>query len=677
MKKTITLVFIVFAFSIFQLSMYFAQLDISKNLTSPHLNDGYHSESFIVIDENYDFILSDQMVSVATKSNVNLMVSMNGPSSTTFRYYWFLSDTKPLDSIIGMNKRITLEEFNQLTNPISNKSNSSNFQLNYILSNYTYELYPFDMIPTDATLPDIRVFSPSLENIDLFYHELEDSGIIVLKSESSQHNQMPSMLSLLPTIFINDPLILVIISLFIIVSFLYVFGEQKNIRIKSIFGHTRLSLISEYTIKLSKKYCLILVTVLMCMWGIKFKFDVFRLSYLLKYYMLIGIVGIGTLVLIVVGSISLSKQSNIRSQHDENKKSKSSWVLKPLKFVLTMILTMTLYFGISSVLDSYRNYTFIQNYASKYQNMMIMQASGDYTQSIFKKSDEIYDLIRNHQSVLYVKPFEENPTIENLDLIENHIVLANWNYINRQNLVDTNINQNKNGVILTQFENIEKAQELKLQTSLVCQKNSNCNSVEVIGVDKNKKIDLLTMNPTPLLFELEDDFILVPYTDSPQVFSLYFYIDSNEVENELKEILSEVINLNEISFIPLSEIWESDLNQQQTTLLGELLKSINSMILIAFVTSLVFYVSYKNEEKYYTIQWLYGVSPYEMWRLDFLSEVLLALIAMMLSVKLFNLFGNVWIYLIIAVFLLLTHLLALVFFNKYFYKHATIVVKER
>lgn len=677
MKKIITFFFVVFCFSIFLLSMFFAQLDISKSLTSPHLRNGYYSESFIVIDENDNSNVLRQICNIAEETNVNLMVATNGTNQSTFQYYWFLSDEEPLTNLNGLNRPITLEEFNNLEYAISNNSNDE-FNFNYLLNNYTYKLYPFHEISTVETLPDIKVYSTSQDNIDTFFNSAQNLNIKLLQIERSIHNQEPSYVSLLPMIILNNPLIIVMISLYVLVLFLYVFEEQKNMKIKSIFGYTRFTLIHEYALNLIKKYVLITLIGMVLLWGIKFNFDMYRFIYVLKYYIVFGTVAVIVLLLIVSGTIFLTGHVGLSSNiSDKNRENKTGWILKPLKFILTIILTLALHSSIIAAFDSYDNYQIIKGYTSKYQNIMVMHANGNYTRTVFEKSDEIYELIKDHPSVFYIQVFNENPSVEDLNSIENHIVHANFNYINHQKLVDKELQETENGFVLTQAKNNEVVQELKMKTSLVCKNKVNCRNIEVIEIDDDRKINLLTMNPTAAIFELEKDFVIVPYTDSPHVFSLFFYINSHEIENELRSLLSEGINTQEVTFVPLSKVWEDDLNQQKHTLMSELLKATSSMLLISFITSLVFYVSYKNNEKYYTIKWVHGVSPNEMWRLDLMSEMLTTLISMVISIKIFNISINNWMVLTIALFLLLIDMLALILFSRYFYRHAAIVVKER
>ncbi|MEG0328004.1 MAG: hypothetical protein RR565_07665 [Erysipelothrix sp.] len=677
MKKIMTLVFLVFAISIFLLSMFFAQLDISKSLTSPHLSESYYSESFIVIEEDDNVNVPNLICNIADEANVNLMVGMNASKKNTFQYYWFLSDAEPLNNLNGLNISISLEEFNSLSYGISNNSNSF-FYFDYLLDNYTYELYPFHKISTEDALPDIKVYSPSLDNIDAFFNIAKNSNIDLLKIDNDIHSQGYSFVSLLPMIFFNNPLTIVIISLYIIVLFLYIFEEQKNMKIKIIFGYTQITLILEYTRKLVKEYLLINLIGLLLIGGLKFKFDMYRLSYVLKYYVIFGAIGIMILLLIVSGSIMLSGNRNISSGYIRRKqKNKTGWILKPLKFVLTILLTLSLHGSILATLDSYDNYQTIKGYTSKYQDIMVMQASGNYTRTVFEKSDVIYDLIKDHPSVFYMQAFNENPTVEDLNLIENHIILANLNYINHQKLIDKELKATEDDFVMTQSKNDKAVQDLKVKTSLVCKDKMNCSDIEVIEIDDNSKINLLTMNPSAHLFELENDFVIVPYTEYPQVFSLFFYINSQEIEDELRSLLSQGINTQEISFTPLHEIWESDLNQQKNTLMSDLFKATVSMLLISFITSVVFYVSYKNNEKYYTIQWVHGISPNEMWRLNLVSETLTTLIAMVLSIKIFNLSTNTLVVMTISLFLVLVNLFALTLFSRYFYKHAVIVIKER
>lgn len=599
MRKILIGALVILTFSFFSVSRSMAQYDLISGLTIPFkgINHNVLFIDYYSKEMNLNQILS--MVSDETSVNI----STSSINENNGLYAWNVQNDKYLNNIKGLNKEIDLETFNSL-NSIEENDISSEYYFNFIEDNFIRKLIPLKHYSGEIRYID--VFSENENNMEDFFKQLESEGVYFTLITNDTPDQ--SIITSLKNGIKGTPLSLVGFSLVIILLYLTVYQNRRNIGIYLINGRTKFHFVKYLCNNLYKVFIPTMLLSFMVFQILNVTNFTHFISIFMTYISLMFFLLIIFTLAITVFAYSLTEVSVKSYLYGYSNKSITSFVTLGFKFILTTILLVNIFTLVNRVYWSKDIMINAHIFAKTHSN--IFSFSTDDSSIILNNSNQLIENLSNNGNgylVSYNIDMNQENGKSQLDMINNKIVYANNNYIRKQNLYD------EDGSPLTEF-NSESLYITRENYELIKDVNPNIlidDNIEreIVFLSIESSIVPWTNNILSKSNALINDFIIInrEMDQHSHLPNILINLDVDNLSEEKNKLL-ENTDINNLDLINLGEMFEKEDQISKDSLYWEIQWVIVYIFVILIVSLIHNQVLFDKRKKEYTVYYVNGYS---------------------------------------------------------------------
>lgn len=675
-KIFIIFLLILISYSIFTISETKAHGDFVSSALNPYnLYEESSKKISLIGADDVDFV-KHELMEISDSTKVSFRVSITDSlKEDKIEHYLYLQDNKYLSTYTGLSKDIDIKTFNALEKPITN-NNIDDYYFDFPIKTDSFKVFPFNIYDKSNLSNQIIIFGELDKNIDKFINELGAKGIL-FKEDNFQFENQNSLLKTIYFTINQNPLGPLIFSLFFIVLFISLYQDRRNLSIKLVNGYSKTQYILEKIKSLFWIQNITFIGGFFILYLLSYYLNFEYLYQILSYYLSVVLI-INILVIIVVGIIVYSFTDINHLSYIQGVKSRSftTYIIGALKLIISFLILISLIPSIFDIIHTSSLYNSVKDQTDKYSDIYILESTGDYFLSMVEKSDEIVESFKNFDNVIYIKPFSSEESGES----KHKVVRVNDNYIKNYPILDKNknpINPNKKNVVYTKSHNVLDVEELKKFPGFLCESEDNCLDIETIILDDDAVLTLLDKD---LLVDnefLSHDFILVPQSNNLFILQLFFKFENNNEKEVAINQLNYIVDTQLVSFESITKNWINDLSIYKSMLISDSITLFNYLIII-FILSIIYYqIKLDKVKKEFSIYWVNGISKFNYFYFDYLVQIILSGIMILLVKKM--LYPEVSIFLVLILFLIYISIdtLSLIIFRHRFYSELQKNIKEQ
>lgn len=625
-KILIIILILVMSYSIFEVSKIKVQIDLVDVILNPYSTYEDLNRSISLLGADDTEIVKQHIMKLSQRTQVSFAISIVEPiQGNDAEYYWYLQDDKYLSADIGLNTSLDLETFNSLESPITNYD-TDEYYFEFPMDTYSYKIYPFSLYNKSNLSNTITIFADSEEKLDDFMNGLEEKGFVYVENEPFEYQD--SFLQTIKSTILQNPLGPLTFGLFLIVIFAFLYQDRRNLSIKLVNGYSK----TRYILG-SIKILLLLQTIIfvgsflafyLFTYYFNFKHFIPMISYYIPIALVLNLVSIVLTAITVYSFTDINQTSYVQGFKP---KALTSYIVGISKFVIGLLICVSLIPTILDIIHTGSIYQSISQQMDKYSDTYIIDAGGNYTTTIMEKSDEIIDTLEGFDNVIYQSHFDS------WNEKTNKIVKVNENYMKRHPIFDENnnlVDTSKRNVVYTKAYNEQWVEELKPYGGFLCESEDNCLDVETIIVHENTELAMYNMDPLIDHELISKDFVLVPQNEGFFILQLFFIFENENQIQEVHNALKDIIDVELLNFEKVTERWEGEIDIYRNIIISNVVTLVNYMILMIILSLIYYQIKFDKVRKEFSIYWVNGISKFKHFYIDYLYQIILNGIMIML-----------------------------------------------
>lgn len=369
----------------FDASRLNAQSHIIQFITNPTQKDHEVTKnvSFVSLDNlNYKQIL----IALSHKHDVSFLTFQYGSNSLEeLSYYFNLQNIEYIHNIDTLNKNLTLDQFNNLTSPITNL-NTSEIYFSMPTHQYVYKIYPYSSIDEASIYGNYYLYG-NIEDVENFISDLETNNIMV-------HN-LPEVDVSIDTImlkeaFIGHPLrVFSLVSIFVAI-YLLIFFDKRNLSIMMVYGLSKVRYTKTIVTTIVKFTLLTFIFSLITFLILSRNFHVSHMTSIARFYLFLVLL---TVALFAIGSMliimTFTEVTTSSYVNPTTNTSGSLIFINLLKICLIILLGFNLLPLLVNVYQTTILINSAKNQREHFNNIYYLDMDNDYSLTV----------IKNHQSL--------------------------------------------------------------------------------------------------------------------------------------------------------------------------------------------------------------------------------------------------------------------------------------
>lgn len=673
-KILIIVLLLLISYSIFQISREKAYVNLEQMVFNSY-------NTYEDSNRRIDLLGADDIES--TKGNLMELSDSSGASFTIafadniedgkVEHYWYLQDDKYLSKNIGLNKSLDVKEFNDLENPITNHAEDE-YYFELPLDTYNYEIYPFHLYDKSNLSVDIIIFADSEQKIDEFVSGLEERGIVYRDFDFGY--QAPSFLQTIRFTIFQNPLSPLTFGLFLIAIFAVLYQDRRNLSIKMVNGYSKTRYILENIKNLLSLQIIILIGSFLILYFFTYYFNFKYFFPILMYYLLIALViSLVSITFLAITVYSFTDIGQTTYVQGVKPKAFTPLMIGFSKFAIGLLICLSLIPLVDEIIHTSSIYRSMSKQMDKYSDTYIIDASGSYSSTIMEKFDEIIDELEDFDNLIYQSHFDGGQAEET-----GKVVKVNDNYMKMHPLLTEDkkpIDLNKTNVVYTKVHNIEGVERLKPFPGFLCESEEDCFDIEVVILDEDAELKMYNIDPLVDNEEISKDFILVLQNKDFFISELFFIFENNDQIEEVRNALKGVVDIESVDFIKVTDRWERGIDIYKDVILRNTVTFINYLILIVILSLIYYQIKFDKVKREFSIYWVNGISKFKHFYIDYLYQIILSGIMIMLVKTTFHPeFSMKLTFLIFFIFIFIDTI-SLVIFRHQFYSQVQKNIKEQ
>lgn len=673
-KILIIILLLLISYSIFEVSKIKVQIDLVHFAVSPYNTYQDFNRSISLLGADDTESIKQDLMGLSDRTKASFTLTFVDPiQENSSEYYWYLQDDKYLSRDIGLNKSLSLEKFNVLESPITNH-NIDKYHFDFPLDTYSYKIFPFNLYDKSNLSSQITIFAESEQNIDEFINGLQEKDILYVLNDSFEYQD--SFWDTIRFIFSKDSFTPLIFGLFIIVIFLSLYQDRRNLSIKLVNGYSKTQYILEKIKNILWVQTITFICSFLAYYLFSYYFNFKHLYLMLSYY--IPVILVINLVVIVLVSIIVYSFTDINQTtyvQGMSPKAFTSYIVSISKFTIVVLICMSLIPSINNIIYSVSLYKHLSEQTIKYANIYTIDTRGDYSITIIEKSDEIIESLKEFDNIIYQNHFTGGESEES-----SKVVSINDNYIKRHPILDENknsIDPDKINVVYTKAHNVEGIERLKQFPGFLCESEENCLDIETIILDDEATLTLYSMNPFMDDELISQDFILVPRSKDFFILELFFVFENNEQIEEVRNQLKDVVDIESINFVKITNNWAEDLDIYKNSIIEDAITILNYLVIILILSIIYYQIKFDKVRKEFSIYWVNGISKFKYFYLEYIYQIILSGIVIMLIKRILYPELSIVLMLIIFLIYILIDTVSLFIFRHLFYTQLQKNIKEQ
>lgn len=618
------------AYSFFDISRNLVQVDLISSILSPYkVYDNPHEVITLISAENVDQT-KNNLIKIADSNNVNFTIVVSGSNTNETEYYWHITESKFLFPNSVLNKPITIQKFNSLEQPVTEKSDSEYF-FDLPLSTYHYKILPFTKFSNSNLSVDITVFSENKDSIENFLTALGKNGIKYTPFNlTAEKNTSP--LQNLKFVLEQNPVAPLSIGLYFLVLFAILYSDRRNLSIKLINGYSK----TEYYMEFIKK----IASYLLLMGSISFAvlylstigLNISHLGGILSRFVpftLVLMVLTALLSYIFVFSFTdITRESYIKGT---SRKTALPIFFSLTKFLVTILICILAIPAVNNIVGSLTVYNSLSERSKLYPHAYTIDTRSNYLKTLIVKNDEIVDELLKFKGSYVISGYEIKDEIA-VDT-KFKVFNANRNYIEKYIKFDINgnpIDPSRMDVIYTQTRNKDGVEELKQYNGFLCDSTGNCLNSETILLPDDFEIPTYYMDPLNTKANYKNDFVLFPKESNLSIFQFVLNFENESEIQNLKSNLAGIVDINEFNFIKMTDVFEEHLDIYKNSVVKYLTQILNYVVIVAILSVITYLIKFEKVKREFSIYWVNGISKFKHFYNDYISFILLNILALII-----------------------------------------------
>ena len=613
------------SYSIFVASKFNAQIDFVQLIFNPHntYQDANKEISLIAADDTE--LVKQELMELSDRTEVSFSIFTGDPfQSNDYDYYWYLQDDKYLSENMGLSKHLDAKTFNALEGPITNYSGDE-YHFDFPLDTYSYKIFPFHLYDQPNLSKQVEIFAESEENINTFLLGLEEKGIIYTEHEPFVYEA--SFVQDLRIFLYQNPLLPLTIGLFFIVLFAAIYQDRRNLTIKLINGYSKAQYITEKIKYLVWVQNLLLTGSFLFYYFFTYAFNFTHFLPLLSYYVpVILLINLAVMILITVTVYSFTDINQTTYVQGIRPKGFTSYFIGFAKFLMGLLIIVSMIPSVFHIIQSVTVYQSLSQQMTKYEDIYTINSTGDYHLTLIDKSDEIIESLQDNDNIIYQSHFGGGSTEASAK-----VVRVNDNYMKRYPLIDENgnpIDPSKTNVVYTHAYNIEDVEYLKQFPEFLG--ISEGVEIEIVVLDDNAELTMFNMDPYTDNEHVSQDFILIPQRNNFFILGLFFVFENDDQIEQTRNQIADIVDTDSIYFNNVTERWEREISGYQSQIIENGIKLLNYLIIIVILSLIYYQIKLDKVRKEFSVYWVNGISKFHHFYADYLYQILLGGIMIML-----------------------------------------------
>lgn len=665
---------VLMSYSIYETSRSNVHIDLVSNALKPYTlyQDPNKRVSLIGADNTED--VKQDLMELSDSTQVSFTLSYVDPVQEHIGYYyWYLQDEKYLTTNSGLNKSIDLITFNSLKEPITNHA-MDEYHFDFTLDTYNYNIYPFRLYDKSNLSTELTIFADSAQKINEFINglgELQTKGIIYVVNDPIEYKQ--SFLNSLRFTVYQNPLAPLTLGLFFIALFASLYQNRRNLSIKLVNGYSKTRYIIETTKSLLWLQTITFMGSFFAYYLLSFYFSFKHFVPMLFYYtpiiLLINFAVIAFVAIIILSFTDINHNTYVQGVKP---KAFTSYIISAAKFLVGLLICVSLIPSIFQIKQSISIYQSLTQQTSKYSDMYILDSRGADFTSIMVKSDEVIEALLDFDNIIYISPFSSGQTGGESKEIQHKVVYVNDNYLMRHPIYgkDKNlIDPNKINVVYTKAHNVEEVE--RLQQSLLSGSN------EIILLDEDATLTLYSKDPLVNDDHLAQDFVLVPRNKGFFILELFFIFEDNSQIEDVRNQLKNIVDIEAVAFKKVTDNWEEELSFYRSQIIDNAIKLLSYLIITVALSLIYYQIKFDKVRKEFSIYWVNGISKFNHFYADYLYQIVLSGIMILIVKQLFYPDLSIVLTLILFFIYICIDTLSLTIFRNQFYTQLQKNIKEQ
>lgn len=677
MKKKWLLLFIILllimSYSIFEISKIKMQIDFVQKITRPYDTYEDFSRRISLLGADDIELVKKDLMEVSDKTQVNFTISFSeNIEDKEVEYYWYLQDNKYLSSNMGLNKSLDIGGFNALEDPITNNVGDE-YHFKIPIDSYSYKIYPFHLYDKSNLSVELIIFGDSEEKTDAFINGLEEKGIIYKEYDLIDYQN--SFLQTIAFTIFQNPLTPLTFGLFLIAIFAALYQDRRNLSIKLVNGYSKTRYILEKMKKLLWLETIAFMVGFLALYIFFFYFDFEYFFSILTYFLPIALlVNLLSLVLLAFTVYSFTDIDQTSYILGVRPRSFAFYMVGASKFFIGLLICLSLIPTISDILHTGTIYKSMSKQMDKYSNTYIMDGKGNYITTIMEKSDEIVEALEDFENIIYQSHFDSGREHSG------KLVRVNHNYLKMHPILDENsnpIDPNRSNVVYTKEAHLESVEELKPFPGYLCSSEDNCMDVETIIVHEDAELKMYNVDVYADNEEVSKEFILVPQNEKFYILQLFFIFENNEQIQEVLGELKDIVDIDSVGFRKITDGWAYEIDIYKDIIIRNSITLMNYLILMVILSLIYYQIKFDRVRKNFSIYWVNGVSKFNYFYIDYIYQIILNAIMIILVKTIF--YPDISIAFISIIFFIFIGIdtMSLAIFRHQFYRQLQKNIKEQ
>lgn len=681
-KILIMVLLLIMSFSIFEASKLNVQIEQVQSIFNPYNTNQDPHKEIILLGADDTELIKEELMRLSDRTEVSFTVAAEETvpgipgQANNFQYYWYLQEDKYLSENMDLNRSLDLQGFNNLLYPITNNPGDV-YYFELPLDAYSYEIFPFHLYDPPNLSTRFSIFASSEQNIDAFLSGLDEKDIMYTERDSFVYD--PAFLQTISVFLFQNPLVPLTIGLFFIVLFAVLYQDRRNLSIKLINGYTKLGYIrgklKSLTFLLLTTFISFFIAYYLFSYAFQFKHFVPLLTYYVPVILMINVAAITFVAMVVFSFTDIDQKTYVQGI---KAKGFTPYFIGFAKFLMGILIILSLIPTVLNIIQGVSIYQSLSEQMVRYENMYRIESRGEYLSTLIEKSDEMIEALHDFDNTLYLSHVDRGDTVGEYEAI-NKLVYVNENYLLRHSFMDDAgdpIDTEQKNVVYTTEDNRKGLEEI-IQLFPQMLNQTEGEEIDIALLDPNSELTMYTMEPNMNSEHISQDFIMVPQRDNFFILSFFFVFDNEEQIEHMQNQLAGVVDMESIQFTKITESWERELEIYQNSIVQNAFSLLNYLIIMVILSLIYYQMKLDKVRKEFSVYWANGISKFKYFYLDYIYQILLGGI-MILLVRIIG-YPNLSFGIVLVMFLFYIGIdtLSLVIFRYRFYSQLQRHIKER
>lgn len=555
-------------------------------------------------------------VNVFYSSTDSLIAGKDASDSSVV--FLILSDPKYLE-ILPLSRKLSLNEFNQIQEPISN-STSNPLHIEIMDIGWKFYLAPIDLYDGESFSGVVRVggFPQMIEKFRNDFQMLTQTYLLPYNQPKFPENNSQISFQIMVNTLLQNWMIVIVSFLLIIITVYVSYSKRKDTAVKRLHGFSSLSIAFEQTKDMLTIGLLLILPIYFIVFVITNNLSINFALDVLPHFLSLFLIVISFIFLIVSLSgivLSLIRPADVLKNYGRN--DGFIWIMTMVKVLILLLvlkpITNTIFFVdyLGSMIQTNRTYS--QMFSDSYT----LTAQSDSFDQLLRASEQIYPILNESSNALAMT----YSWIEGSEELGPYRAYVNRNYIQSQKLMDEQGNLidpasvNESTIIVSQSLKETIVDYLSQSTdncrNLIATLN-DCKDLTVIYTDTNVTITpyFYTYDP-PEVNDLDKNFILIPYDATFPIFNVFFELEDANLASVIVEKVDPFVSKNRVMMVNLAV----EMDKQIESMIGQLAQSILLIIIyclmILSVLAGIYLMLFDSRKRICAIKYTFGIRSWQ------------------------------------------------------------------